>query len=154
MAANVTTNLYGTVQGRYNIQPVKSKRKSIYGLNFPLGSSKTGGIFSKNSGVNMIKQSVEQLLLTQRGERIMLPNYGCNVRKYLFQPLDEETFERIIDEIETSFNNYIVGARIDKIQVFPTGDTGPAGGNSLQIILKLKLDTSDLEVFDVGVTIS
>ena len=154
MAANVTTNLYGTVQGRYNIQPVKSERKSIYGLNFPLGSSKTGGIFSKNSGVNMIKQSVEQLLLTQRGERIMLPNYGCNVRKYLFQPLDEETFERIIDEIETSFNNYIVGARIDKIQVFPTGDTGPAGGNSLQIILKLKLDTSDLEVFDVGVTIS
>jgi len=154
MAANTTTNLYGTVQERYNIQPVKSQRKSIYGLHFPLGSSKTGGIFSRSSGIQMIKQSVEQLLLTERGERIMLPNFGCNIRRYLFQPLDEDTFNRIREEIETSFERYIVGARIDKLQVFPTGETGPAGGNSLQIILSLRLDTEDLEIFDVGVKIA
>ena len=154
MAANTTTNLYGTVQERYNIQPVKSQRRDIFGLNYPLGSSKTGGIFSKNSGINMIKQAVEQLLLTEKGERIMLPNYGCNIRRYLFQPLDEETFSSIREEIETSFSNYIVGARIEKISVYPTGDVGPAGGNSLQVTLSLRLDTSDLEVFDVGVTVS
>ena len=154
MAANTTTNLYGFVQERYNIQPVKSQRKHIPGLHFPLGSSKTGGIFSKSTGVQMIKQSVEQLLLTQRGERVMLPNYGCNIRKYLFQPLDEDTFDRIREDIETSFEKYIIGARIQKLQVFPTGDTGPAGGNSLQIILSLRLDTEDLEIFDVGVTVS
>jgi len=154
MAANTTTNLYGTVQERYNIQPVRSQRRDIFGLNYPLGSSKTGGIFSKNSGINMIKQAVEQLLLTEKGERIMLPNYGCNIRRYLFQPLDEETFSSIREEIETSFSNYIVGARIEKISVYPTGDAGPAGGNSLQVTLSLRLDTSDLEVFDVGVTVS
>ena len=75
-------------------------------------------------------------------------------KKYLFQPLDETTFTGIRNEIETSFRNYIVGARIAKLSVFPTGESGPAGGNSLQVILSLKLDKSDLEVFDVGVTIS
>ncbi len=154
MAANTTTNLYGFVQERYNIQPVKSQRKAVYGLHFPLGSSKNGGIFSKSSGIQMIRQSVEQLLLTQRGERIMLPNYGCNIRRYLFQPLDEDTFNRIREEIETSFDRYIVGARIEKIAVFPTGDAGPAGGNSLQVILSLRLNSEDLEIFDVGVTVS
>jgi len=154
MAANTTTNTYGYIQGRYNIQPVKSQKKEIYGLNYPLGSTQYGGIFSKSSGINMIKNSVEQLLLTERGERVMLPNYGCNLKKYLFQPLDETTFQGIRNEIETSFRNYIVGAKIHKLAVFPTGDTGPAGGNSLQVILTLKLDKSDLEVFDVGVTIS
>ena len=154
MAANLTTNIYGKIQERYNIQPVRSQKQEIYGLQYPLGSKVNGGIFSKSSGINMIKNSVEQLLLTERGERVMLPNYGCNLRKYLFQPLDESTFQGIRNEIETSFRNYIVGARIAKLSVFPLGEAGPAGGNSLQVILTLKLDKSDLEVFDVGVTIS
>jgi hypothetical protein len=154
MAANTTTTTYGYIQERYNIQPVKGQKKEIYGLNYPLGSTQYGGIFSKSSGINMIKNSVEQLLLTERGERVMLPNYGCNLRRYLFQPLDETTFQGIRNEIETSFRNYIVGAKIQKLAVFPTGESGPAGGNSLQVILTLKLDKSDLEIFDVGVTIS
>ena len=111
-------------------------------------------MFSRSSGLNMIKNSVHQLLLTERGERIMLPNYGCNLRKYLFQPLDESTFQSIRREIEISFRNYIVGAKIAKLGVFPTGDAGPAGGSCLEVVLTLKLDNSDLEMFDVGVTIS
>lgn len=154
MAANLETNVYGTIQGRYNIQAPKSQRKEIFGLTFPLGSREAGGFFSKSSGINMIKDAVEQLLLTERGERLMLPNYGCNLRRYLFQPLDQTTFSSIKREVQTSFRNYIVGATIQKIGVFPTGDSGPAGGNSLRVILTLKLDTADLEVFDVGVTIS
>ena len=154
MAANITTTIHGSIQDRYNIQLPKSERKEIYGLNYPLGSSRSGGIFAKTSGIKMIRDAVEQLLLTERGERIMLPNYGCNLRRYLFQPLDETTFEGIRREIETSFNNYIVGATIAKLAVFPTGEAGPAGGNSLQVVLSLKLDKADLEMFDVGVTIS
>ncbi len=154
MAANTTVSVYGSIQERYNIQVPKSARKEIFGLHYPLGSSKNGGVFNKISGINMIKGAVEQLLLTERGERVMLPNYGCNLRRYLFQPLDETTFNNIRREIETSFTNYIVGARIAKLSVFPTGESGPAGGNSLKIILSLKLEKSDLEIFDVEVKIA
>ena len=154
MAANNTVTVYGSIQDRYNIQAPISARQEVYGLHYPLGSSKNGGVFNKISGINMIKGAVEQLLLTERGERVMLPNYGCNLRRYLFQPLDETTFDNIRREIEISFNNYIVGARIAKIGVFPTGDSGPAGGNSLKVILSLKLEKSDLEIFDVEVKIA
>ena len=109
---------------------------------------------SKSSGISMIKAAVKQLLMTQRGERIMLPNFGCNLRKYLFQPLDESTFEAIKREIQYSFKNYIVGAHIAKLAVFPVGYAGPAGGNALKVVLSLKLDTADLETFDVEVNIS
>ena len=84
----------------------------------------------------------------------MLPNFGCNLRKYLFQPLDESTFESIKREIQISFSKYIVGARISKLAVFPLGAVGPAGGNSLKVVLSLKLDSADLETFDVEVNIS
>ena len=154
MAANQTVSVFGSIPPRYMKQGPVSHRQEVYGLSFPLGSSPGGGFFSKRSGIVMIKEAVKQLLLTERGERVMLPNFGCNLRKYLFQPLEEATFESIKREIQYSFKNYIVGAKIAKLAVFPLGEAGPAGGNSLKVILSLKLDTADLETFDVEVNIS
>jgi len=154
MAANQTVSVYGTIPPRYMKQPVVGHRQEVYGLNFPLGSASGGGFFAKRSGITMIRDAVTQLLLTERGERIMLPNFGCNLRRYLFQPLDQTTFENIKREIQYSFNNYIVGANIAKLAVFPFGESGPAGGNSLKVVLSLKLETADLEIFDVEVNIS
>ena len=154
MAANQTVNVYGKIPPRYIKQSPTSKRQEVYGLGFPLGSASGGGVFSKESGVNLIKDAVAQLLLTERGERLMLPNFGCNLRKFLYMPLDEATFEGIKREIQYSFKKYIVGAHIAKLAVFPFGEAGPAGGNSLKVVLSLKLDTADLETFDVEVDIS
>ena len=154
MAANQTVNIYGKIPPRYIKQTPVSKMQEVYGLAYPLGSAPNGGVFSKESGLNLIKDAFEQLLLTERGERLMLPNFGCNLRKFLFQPLDESTFESIKREIQYSFKKYIVGAHIAKLAVFPLGEAGPAGGNSLKVVLSLKLDTADLETFDVEVDIS
>jgi len=155
MASNQTTSVYGRTVPRYMEQVATSQRSHLYGLKFPLGARKaTGGFFSKNSGVDMIKDAVKQLLLTDRGERVMLPGYGTNLRRFLFQPLDELTFEAIQREIVSSFYKYIVGANITKIKVIPLGDVGPSGGNSLKIALDLELASGDLEVFEVEVNLS
>ena len=154
MAYNQTVNVYGQVPPGYYKKGPESKKTEVYGFNFPIGSDvEKGGYFKKISGVKMIRAAVRQLLLTERGERVMLPEYGCNLRKFLFSPLDENTFTGIKEEIRTSFNRYISGASIVKLAVFPTGDTGPAGGNSLQIILTIKLTSDEVEVFDVEATI-
>ena len=154
MAANQTVNIFGKIPPRYIKQVPTSKRQEVYGLCFPLGSANDGGIFSRKTGVEMIKDAVKQLLRTEKGERIMLPNFGCNLRKYLFQPLDSTTFENIKRDILYSFKHYIVGANVAKVAVFPLGEAGPAGGNSLKVILTLQLDSADLETFDVEVDIS
>tara|TARA_R110000796_G_scaffold148460_1_gene265334 strand:- start:378 stop:845 length:468 start_codon:yes stop_codon:yes gene_type:complete len=155
MAANQTVNVYGKVVPNYMQQVPTAQRNHRFGLKFPLGSRKTtGGFFSKNSGVDCIKDSVKQLLLTDRSERVMLPGYGTNLRRFLFQPLDELTFEAIKREITSSFYSYIVGANLTKIKVIPLGDIGPSGGNSLKIALDLELTSGDFEVFDVEVKLS
>jgi len=154
MAANQTVNIYGTRPPKVVRQKDTEHKKTIFGLNFPLGSDKqTGGFFHKSSGVEIIRDAIQQLLRTERGERILLPKYGCNLRRFLFQPLDENTFEGIKREILYSFEKYIVGARIAKISVIPFGESGPAGGNSLKVSLLLNLVEDDLVVFDVGVVI-
>ncbi len=155
MAANNTVTIYGTTVPSFIEKTPTSKKKVTYGLGFPLGSNReSGGFFTKKTGVELIKDAVIQLLRTDRGERILLPKFGCNLRKFLFQPLDETTFEAIKEEIRFSFYNYIVGARLIKLGVTPLGDTGPSGGNSLLVTLTLQIIEEDLAVFDVPVLIS
>lgn len=154
MAANQIVNLYGVTPFKGAVNALEVKKKAIYGLNFPIGSTTTdGGFFKRESGINLVKDAVKQLLLVERGERVMLPGFGCNLRKFMFQPLDESTFEAIKQEILFSFNKYIVGAKILKLSVLPFGPIGPAGGNSLKIILVLQLLEEDLTVFDIEVQI-
>jgi phage baseplate assembly protein W len=155
MAANQTVTIYGSQPTRLVQEGATQHKKNIFGLSYPLGKKQeSGGYFQKATGVELIKGAVSQLLLTERGERVMLPKFGCNLRKFLFQPLDENTFEEIKEEIRYSFHNYIVGAKILKLAVYPTGPAGPGGGNSLMIRLNLGLVEDDLTVFDVEVQVS
>lgn len=79
----------------------------------------------------------------------MLPNFGCNLRKFLFQPITEDLFTNIKNTITESFRNYIVGARLLKVSVLETGEYDAAGGNQLRVILSVQLSTEDLEIFDI-----
>ena len=152
MAANNTVNVYGVHPISRIEKDITEQEKFVYGLSFPVGQKEgMGGFFKKISGVAAIKAAVTQLLKTERGERVMLPGFGCNLRPYLFQPLDEDTFEFIKYEILSSFSKYIVGAKVLKLSVVPYGDFGPAGGNSLLITLILQLVEEDLTIFDVEV---
>ena len=150
MAANTVIRRYGRRPTKYEEQAPRAKRQEVYGLTFPLGLNKeTGGFFKKNSGREMIRQAVAQLLKTERGERVMLPNFGCNLRKYLFQPITEELFDNIKNTIYVSFSNYIVGATLRDIKVSETGEYDAAGGSQIRVVLSVTLDTDDLEVFDI-----
>jgi len=155
MGANQTVNTYGTTYFPPLERNSAELQKVTYGLNFPIGKNRdSGGFFKKVVGRDLIRGAVKQLLSTERGERIMLPRFGCNLRRFLFQPLTESTFEAIKREIAWSFDRYIVGATIQRISVIPYGDAGPAGGNSLKVSLVIKISEGDLTMFDVEVVIT
>jgi uncharacterized protein len=62
----------------------------------------------KTLGVAMLEEekdiasSLEILLSTARGERVMLPQYGCNLEELLFEGLDTRTKTLIIDKVESA----------------------------------------------------
>ena len=85
MGANSTVNYYGTTYTPLTKELVSDKLKTRRGLSFPTGKNKgEGGLFKANTGVKKVKDALNQLLLTERGERVMLPKFGCNLKKFLF----------------------------------------------------------------------
>ena len=50
----------------------------------------TGG-WEEAAGVRKIEESIRIILGTQHGERVMRPNFGCNLRSLVFAPNNEAT---------------------------------------------------------------
>jgi phage baseplate assembly protein W len=57
------------------------------GLQYPLVKTPRG-ILAQKSGIDQIKADMLQLLLTNPGERVMLPTFGTPLRKLMFEPND------------------------------------------------------------------
>ena len=47
-----------------------------------------------------IKQAITNILLTNKAERLMMPDYGGNIRRFLFEPLDYGTSQQIVGGIQ------------------------------------------------------
>ena len=58
------------------------------GWSFPPEFTKTEGNVTMTTDVEDINNSLIILLSTRPGERVMFPNYGCDLQEMLFKPLD------------------------------------------------------------------
>jgi uncharacterized protein len=69
-----------------------------------------------------IKSSLEILLSTRLGERVMVPDYGCNLDELLFKPLTLTLKTFVIDLIKTAILYYEPRIDLNKIAIDPTDE--------------------------------
>jgi phage baseplate assembly protein W len=90
------------------------------GWAFPPAFNKEAGNVEMVSDEQDIKQSLDILLSTSLGERVMQPKYGCNLNDYLFEDLNSSTIGYIKDRVANSILYYEPRITVEKIEV--TGD--------------------------------
>ncbi len=69
-----------------------------------------------------IKKSLEILLATKLGERIMQPTYGCNLEELMFKPLNITLKTFVIDLIKTAILYHEPRIDVEKIDIDPTNE--------------------------------
>ena len=70
------------------------------GMQYPLEKTPRG-LLAQKRGVDQIKADLLQLLLTNPGERVMLPTFGTPLRELIFEPNDivlEIEAQRMVSE--------------------------------------------------------
>jgi uncharacterized protein len=90
------------------------------GWAFPPAFNKETGTVEMVSNETDIKQSLDILLGTYLGERVMQPKYGCNLNDYLFEGLSSNTIGFIKDRVSTAILFFEPRIKAEKIEV--TGD--------------------------------
>lgn len=69
-----------------------------------------------------VRQSILIILRTVKGERVMRPDFGCGLRRYLMQPNNPATRAAIQREIMQSLTRWEPRVKLIDIAVTPTDD--------------------------------
>lgn len=64
------------------------------------------GFLLKRTDVDAVKRALRNLLQTDKGERMFQPDFGSDVRRYLFEPATEITKSGIKDAILSAIETY------------------------------------------------
>ena len=126
------------------INPLDLQKNIAIGISLPFNSPSA---FTKTySTQDQIKSNLINLLLTNKGERIMNPEFGTDLRQILFEGINVDTEEIIKQKIISSVGLFIPDVIIKSIIITPIQDTNtitvsvyynlPISGNSDQITVQ------------------
>ena len=97
---------------------VDKDTKILVGIDLPFTRSNTYGYFSPTlTTVDAVKNNIRSLLNTEQGERLMQPTIGLNLKKFLFEPITEETNLLIEDEIVNTFKLWLPFVNIKDLKI-------------------------------------
>jgi phage baseplate assembly protein W len=104
------------------------------GWKFPIQVTPDGRI-AQSRYERSVEESVYLILGTARGERVMLPNFGCGIHDLVFQPNNAATVALVTNEVLTSLVQW--EKRIDVLDV--RVDTAPEQPNLLLIRVEYRI---------------
>ena len=117
------------------IDPRDLDRNKAIGISIPFNA---GGVFNQTfSTKDQVKSNLINFLLTYKGERILNPEFGADLPKLLFEPLTEDTYLKIQNQIISNVSLYIPEINILDIGITPNIDF-----NSISISIDYQLKLS------------
>lgn len=94
-----------------------SQRRFI-NIEFPFQESNEGFLVKlNNTSKKAIRADLMHLLLTNKGERFYMPDFGTNLLKYIYEPNDVTTLNDIEFDLKTTVKKYIPNLNIDNLKV-------------------------------------
>lgn len=114
-------------------------RKKTIGVSFPFQDSVDGDYLKlTKSASEEVKSNFVHLLMTTKGERYFLPEFGTNLRQYLFEPQSAETDEEIRKEISDAATRFMPNIKIKNINITHYGDdVGLAENKKYRIVISI-----------------
>ena len=85
-----------------------------------------------------IKQAIVNVLLTNKGERLMNPRYGSDIRRFLFEPLDYGTGFQIKSNIRDTLERFEPRISVLDIKCTPNFDD-----NGFDVVLQYNVRGTD-----------
>lgn len=78
---------------------------------------------ARKTNEESVKESILNLLLTDRGERLFQPNLGCDIRKMLFENMTPDVIITMREIIRETIENYEPRANLISVDVSSTLDS-------------------------------
>ena len=102
------------------VNPLDLQKNIAIGVSLPFNGP---GVFNSTfTTKDQIKSNLVNLLLTSTGERIMNPNFGTYLKRFLFEGITDSNLESLKDNLLNSISIYIPDITVTNIIITPNTD--------------------------------
>ena len=121
------------------------------GIDLPFRKSDgpEGWFASTSYSIDAVKQNVKLLLQTRKGERLMQPNLGLDLHKFLFEPFTDDLVLDIENDIVETFGTWLPFITIQDISIDMNECTDNVSNNTLSIKIIFNLTQDPLMLVSV-----
>lgn len=119
----------GQLQNVFDDQQTQTVRRTPIGIKTPVRFDDTSNLlFGMNYDISsQIKDNLKNLLLTNAGERLMLTDFGANLRPLAFELSNDDVASEAIRRISSTVSKYMPFIELDtfesRIENSENGDT-------------------------------
>jgi phage baseplate assembly protein W len=118
-----------------------------FGINFPFRDSRKGYYLSMSESPDEeVRTNLLHLIFTKKGSRYYLPDFGTRIYDFIFEPMDNITFESIKSEIRDAVERYIPNLEINDISIEPYKREDINSASSLKTY---DTDPGEYKMFDI-----
>ena len=108
-----------------------------------------GNFATTKTTMDAVRNDIKLLLMTQKGERLMQPNLGMNIRRFLFEQITEDITVQIENDIVDTFATWLPFVELREINI----DKKDQDLNRLSIDIKFNIRNAPTELESVGVVL-
>lgn len=126
----------GQLQNDFLQQQTNILEKKPVGIKTPIRFSPNGGdLFDMNTDITIqIRDNLKNLIMTNSGERLMLTDFGANIRPLALEFTNEDVVNEAIRRISTSVGKYMPYVELD---TFENTIESTHNGNNIAIVIKV-----------------
>ena len=118
------------------VNPLDLQKNIVIGVSLPFNAP---GVFNKTySTKDQIKSNLINLLLTDKGERIMNPEFGADLRRSLFDNITSSNIDLLQFKITEAINIFIPEIELINVNIEPNIDY-----NTLDVTIDYRLRISN-----------
>ena len=109
------------------------------GWQFPVVADEITGRIKESSYEENIKQIIYLIIMTRKGERVMRPDFGCDIHQFMFDTVDYTTLNMMKQAVEEALIRW--EPRITDIQVGVSDNVQE--NNAVQIEIDYRVRTTN-----------
>ena len=125
-----------------NKNPLEVSKRTAIGVSIPFNA--TDVFNSTYTTVDQVKSNLINYLLTNVGERVLNPNFGSNLRAFLFEGITEFNLKSLEIKLTNDIQNYFPNVTIESLTLTPSYEE-----NSIQLDISLSVYNGDTQTIQI-----
>ena len=130
------------------VRELNEDRDAFFGLTFPIRIGTDNNFIRSQTLREQASSNIKNLLLTNKGERVMQPTFGSDLQRLLFEQYSDDLRDRIEESIREALGNWLPYVIVNEVFVIQNEGNPNLIEVSIEYSISIQPDSFDTITFN------